>query len=149
MRWVEFASGFKRIGVIREVIVGLRNVGQENLEAFGERDAVVFVLFDSRTQNRENFGGTFLIGGVCRTQVGHKHVRAHVHIVIGHGVVGGFGGVWVLLRAMLHAAHVHAGHAVVILISRRRLLRILRLLRKRGQREQAYCGRYDDHRDFR
>src|ERR1700691_2905962 len=130
MRWVELKGSLKAVSVIRKVILRLRTVGPENLEAIGECDAIVLVFFDGGPQLREYFLGTSFIGRIRGTQCGHVHVRAHahVHIVIGHGIMRSLGSVGILVRVVL--PYVHSWHGVVSLRSGGR--GILRLLR--GQR---------------
>src|ERR1700691_688103 len=131
MRWVELKGSLKAVSVIRKVILRLRTVGPENLEAIGERDAIVLVFFDGGPQLREYLLGMFFIGRIRGAQGGHVHVRAHaaVHIVIGHGIMRGLGGVGVHVRIVL--AHVHSWHGVVSLRwGGRGILRLLRGQRK-------------------
>ena len=97
-----------------EVIDLLRNVGEEDLEAVGQRDVVVLLFFcrlTRRVRNRLRAGGIPRLG---LAQGGHLHVRAHVHMAFHgvHHVSGGF-------AAFLHShvghvvtRHVHSGHAL-------------------------------------
>jgi len=46
MRRIKFESSFGGVAIIREVVVVLRDVGEENFIAVGQSHSVVFVLFD-------------------------------------------------------------------------------------------------------
>src|SRR5271154_4161565 len=50
MRRVELKASFQSVGVIREVILRLRNVGPENLEAVGECHAIVLIFLNGGPQ---------------------------------------------------------------------------------------------------
>ncbi len=123
---IEAESRLDRIAVIREVIVLLRHIRQEDLKALRQRHFVIAVFLDRRAQLGQNLRCPLFIRRIRRTQIRHEHMRAHVHVVVGHvarhrvirrarfrtGVL--------LLRP---AAHIHPGHAALLAILLALLLR--------------------------
>lgn len=116
MLGVEGEAGFERVPVVREMVVRLRHFGMEDFEAVGERHFVVLVFFDGAAQRRDECGGALIVRGIRRAQRGHEHVRVHVHVMAGHGVVRGRGRVGIFRGVVAHVAHVHAGRGVGILL---------------------------------
>ena len=74
--------------------------------------------------------GALIVGGVVRAQIGHEHVRAHLHVMVGHGIVGGFARGARLVGVV---AHVHAGHGVTPRPVRHALRALLRPRRRNRQ----------------
>ena len=103
-RGIECQRFEKAIAIAGEVILGLRDVGQENFEAVVERGVVVLVFFDACAKLRDDFVGALHVFGSLRAHAGHEHVMSVRVAVAGRHVLdgGAFAGFFV--------AHVHAGH---------------------------------------
>ena len=70
------------------MILLLRNIGQENLEAVVQGDVVILIFLHDPARCFDDFLSFLGIAGLCGAQCGHLHVRAHFHVVTFHGVHG-------------------------------------------------------------
>jgi len=112
---VEPQLRFDGVTAAGEVIDLLRNVGEENLEAVGERAAVVLVFFRDLTRRVRDLLRTRGIPRLGLTQRSHLHVRAHVHVAFHrvHHVSGGFAAFVRPHVGHVVTRHVHAGQALL------------------------------------
>ena len=116
------------IPVIREVIFGLRKVGQENLVPVGESDVIVPVLLDAVAQLIHDFPGACEVFGSLRARTSCVHVGV-VRRLPGCHVVNGMG------FAGFGLVHIHPGHRGI------HALGLLLKLRSRRLLGFLLCGR--------
>ena len=77
---IETVSRLECVSIVREVILLLRDIGQEDLKSVIERDLVVGVFRHRLTTGGDNRVGALLITRLYWPQCGHLHVRTHVHM---------------------------------------------------------------------
>ena len=101
---IELDRRLKSIAVIGEVVLLLRQVGEKNLVAVGQRDFVVSVLLSRLARGSHNLIGLLLVARLQIAQGRHLHMRPHVHTAAGHGQHG------VGAAIVIHPRQVRHGH---------------------------------------
>src|ERR1700735_4225506 len=114
MRGVERELGFERVAIICEVIMLLWNALSENFEAVAQGFVVVLVLFDRGANFFQDLLRALFVFRGRFPQIGHVHVRTHVHMHVGHLLVRGHSRLGSGLGVLLHLAHAHSGHRGVL-----------------------------------
>src|SRR5580704_7868507 len=122
MRGIENELGLHRVAIICEVIMLLRNARPEDFEAIVQRLVVVLVWFNGRPEFFQDLQRALFVTGGRFPQLGHVHVRTHVHMHVGHLLVCRRSRLRNSLGVVLHFAHVHSRH----IRFRRRILVLLR-----------------------
>ena len=90
---IEVEGGGDGVVVFGEVVLGLRDVGEENLVAVGEGFAVVLIGGHGGLCGSDDGVGFLLVAWLGRAEGRHVHVAGHVgHVAIGCGYYGVGGG---------------------------------------------------------
>ena len=99
------------VPIVREMILSLREIRREDVEAVGQSNAIIPVSFDRFAQSSGDFIGAALILISRRVNRRHAHVRAVHVVVMGHRLHHASLGM--IARIIFH---VHAGHTAVVLM---------------------------------
>ena len=105
---IELNGGLEGIAIVGEVILLLGHVGQKDLETIGQGNSVVGIFFCRLARRNHDQIRLLLVSRFQIAQRRHLHVRAHVHLAIGHGEHG------VGAAILVHPLHVRHGHVAHI-----------------------------------
>ena len=84
MLGIEAKARLKSIPAVREVILGLRDIGQEDLVSIFQRDMVVLVAFHRLSRTVHDLLRSLVISGLQRARVRHGHMRPALHVMCVH-----------------------------------------------------------------
>ncbi len=91
MSGIEVQPGLESVLVLREVILGLRNVREKDFISVGEGLAVILIWGHGRPGSGCDGVSLLLIARLWRREGRHIHVSGHVrHATARHAGVGGF-----------------------------------------------------------